>query len=151
MLRIRFQRLGKKKAPTYRLVVSERTKDTHAGSIEILGDYRPVAGDKPMTMKEDRIKYWLSVGAQPSTSVRNLFIKLGFMQGKPHDVVTISKKRQAKLTSKEEAKKAAEEAKKAAEEKKRQEQEAAAQAAKAAAEAPASEEPEAKTEEAPAA
>lgn len=152
MLRIRFQRLGKKKAPTYRLVVSERTKDTHAGSLEILGDYRPVSGEKPLELKKDRIQHWLSVGAQPSSSVRNLLIKAGVMQGKASGVVAISKKRQGKLDQKkaaaEEAKKAAEEAKRKAEEaaKAAAEQEAAAKAAAEQAPAEESAAPEASTE-----
>lgn len=135
MLRIRLQRLGKKKAATYRIIVSEKHKDTQAGSLEILGNYNPVAKEKVTDLKEDRIKHWLSVGAQPSATVHNLLLKAGILKGKAQDVVTVTKKRQGKL---DEKKAAAEEAKKAAEEAKRQaaeEAKAAEEAAKAEAEA----------------
>ena len=139
MLRIRLQRLGRKKQPTYRFVVSERARDTQGNALEIVGHYNPVAQPKILELKVDRIKHWISVGAQPSATVHNLLVKEGILTGKKHKSVTLTNKRRAKLAEKEAA---AEEAKKAAEEAAK----AAAEAEKAAAEAPA-EEPA--TEEAP--
>ena len=95
MLRIRLQRIGKKKQPTYRLIVSEKTKDTQAGSLEILGEYNPVRTEKVINLKEDRIKHWISVGAQPSNTVNNLLIKAGVIEGKAQKSVTITNKRKA--------------------------------------------------------
>jgi len=139
MLRIRLQRLGKKKQPTYRFVVSEKQKDTQSGTLEILGEYNPIRVEKVINLKEDRIKYWISVGAQPSATVNNILVNAGVIEGKKAKSVTITNKRTAKLekkkvenTEKAEAKKAA--AKEAAEAKKAEEK-AAKEAAKAEAEA----------------
>lgn len=100
---LRLQRLGKAKQPTYRLIVSEKARDTQAGSLEILGCYNPVAKDKKIDLKADRIKYWLSVGAQMSNTVHNLLLKNGIISGeKKMRSVFLSQKRKAKI---EEAKK----------------------------------------------
>lgn len=103
MLRLRLQRVGKKKQPVYRLIVSERIHDTQAGNIEILGEYNPVMKEKVMNFNADRIKHWLSVGAQPSETVHNLLVKAGIIEGKAQRVVSISKKRQKKLDEKKAA------------------------------------------------
>ncbi len=163
MLRIRLQRIGKKKSPSYRLIVSEKTKDTQAGSLEILGHYNPIRTEKVLDVKADRILYWISQGAEPSNTVHNILSKAGVIVSKDKKkAVTITQKRGKKLEKKkveaEDAKKAAVEAKKAAEEAAKAAAEAkkvadaeaakaAAEAEKAAAEAPA----EPVAEEAPAA
>lgn len=150
MLRIRFQRVGRKKHPVFRIIVSERTKDTQAGSLELLGTIDPVS--KTKIIKADRIKEWMSKGAQPTASVHNMLVSEGIIEGNKQSVVTITKKRQGKLEEKraaeEEKKKAAAEAKaaKEAEEKAAKEAEAKAakeaeEAAKAAEETPAQEAP----------
>ena len=117
MLRIRLQRIGKKKQPVYRFIVSEKTKDTQAGSLEILGQYNPVLKEKLINMNAERIKHWISVGAQPSATVNNILINAGIIEGKKQKSVTITNKRKAKLDKKkeevEEKKKAAKEAKEA--------------------------------------
>ena len=136
---IRLQRIGKRKQPSYRYIISEKTRDTQAGSLEILGEYNPVLKEKLVNLKEDRIRYWLSKGAQASDTVHNILVKAGIVEGKKRDVVTISKKREKKLDAKKAAdveKKAAAEAKKVAEEAaKKQAEEEAKAAKKAAAEA----------------
>lgn len=152
MLSIRFQRTGKKKAPHYRVVVTEKTRDPWGKHTEILGHYNPRS--KEAVLKEDRIQYWVSVGAQPTNSVRNMLINQGLLKGGKAKAVTISKKRQGKIDEKnaeaEEAKKAAAEAAAAEAEAKKAEEEAA-KAAEAEAEAPAEEAPaEAPAEETPA-
>lgn len=100
MLIIRLQRVGKKKHPTYRLVISEKNKDTQSGSLEILGNYNPVAQPKILTLKKDRISYWLSKGAQTSATVHNLFLKEGLVTGEKRRSIVISKTRKAKLAGK---------------------------------------------------
>ena len=136
MLRIRLQRIGKKKQPVYRFIVSEKTKDTQAGSLEILGQYNPVLKEKLINMNAERIKHWISVGAQPSATVNNILINAGIIEGKKQKSVTITNKRKAKLDKKkeevEEKKKAAKEAKEAeAVAKKEAEEAKAAEIAKA--------------------
>jgi len=111
MLMLRLQRIGKKKSPSYRLIVSEKTKDTQAGSLENLGTYNPVATPKGIDFKEDRIKYWLSVGAQASASVNNLLVKAGIVEGNKEKSVFLSKKRKGKLEAKVAEKAEKEEAK----------------------------------------
>lgn len=81
MLKIRLARFGKKNRPSYRIIVSDSRKDTKADYLENLGFYDPVAQPKQIKIKEDRVKYWLSVGAQMSPTVNNLFISQGIIQG----------------------------------------------------------------------
>jgi small subunit ribosomal protein S16 len=97
MLRIRLQRMGRKKAPSYRLIVSERSKDPYAGGIEILGHYNPMAQPKILELKEDSIKEWIAKGAQPSNTVHNLLVKAGVISQKKQKSVKISQKRQKKI------------------------------------------------------
>ena len=56
---LRLQRLGTTKRPTYRLIVSEKRKDTQVGALEILGTYEPQSKDKKFNIKADRVKYWI--------------------------------------------------------------------------------------------
>lgn len=121
MLTIRLQRVGRKKVPSYRLVISENARDTQGRSLEILGQYNPVSIPKVVSLNTDRIRHWLSVGATTSEAVHNLFVREGIVEDQTkRKAVSISKKRQAKLDEKkaaaEEAKRQAEEAAKAAEE-----------------------------------
>ena len=94
MLAIRLQRVGRKKQAIYRVVVSEKTKDMYGNHLEILGQYNP--HNKEVMLKEDRIKHWISVGAQASDTVSNLLIKEGILEGDKKKSVSISKKRTAK-------------------------------------------------------
>ena len=116
MLRIRLQRIGKTKRPSYRFVVSERAKDTQSGSLEILGHFHPVEKDAPVVLNEERIKYWLSVGAVPSNTVANILMSKGLMEGKKKKKsVRITDKRRAKIEKNRSEKEEKERAKKAAE------------------------------------
>ena len=74
MLMLRLQRVGKIKQPSYRLIISEKVRDTQHGSLEILGTFNPLGKEAAFTVKEDRVKYWLSVGAQASPTVHNLLL-----------------------------------------------------------------------------
>ena len=82
MLRIRLSRVGKKKRPSYRVVVSERHKDPWGDHIEIVGFYDPVAEPKQVRFENDRVLYWLSVGAQPTPTVHNLLVDAGVVDAK---------------------------------------------------------------------
>lgn len=101
MLTIRLQRLGKKNAPTYRLVISEKARDTQGKNLEILGSFNPHAKENGLAPNTERIKYWLSKGAQTSSTVHNLFLKAGIIGGeKKKKSVYISTDRAAKLAEK---------------------------------------------------
>jgi small subunit ribosomal protein S16 len=157
MLMLRLQRIGKTKSAAYRLVISEKTKDPQAGSLEILGQYDPTKKTKVINFNIERIKYWISKGAQPSNTVNNLLINVGVITGKKMKSVSLSKKRQTKIGAKkaeiakkeEEAVKAAE-AKKAEEAKKIEEAKQAEEAKKAAEAVAAAESVSAPVEPAPA-
>ena len=80
MLKIRLARFGKKKQPTYRLIVSESSRDTFGTYLENLGHYNPRS--KVCDVKKDRILYWISQGAQLSATVHNLLIAQNVIEGK---------------------------------------------------------------------
>ncbi|HSR89478.1 MAG TPA: 30S ribosomal protein S16 [Candidatus Udaeobacter sp.] len=101
MLTIRLQRLGKKNAPTYRLVISEKARDTQGNNLEILGSFNPHLKEGGLVPNIERIKYWLEKGAQTSNTVHNLFLKAGIIGGeKKKKSVYISTDRAAKLAEK---------------------------------------------------
>lgn len=77
-VKIRLTRLGAKKKPFYRVVVANSTAPRDGKFIEIVGTYDPMlAKENParVKLKQDRVQYWLSVGAKPSERVEKL-IKL---------------------------------------------------------------------------
>lgn len=73
MLVIRLMRVGKKGESKYRLVVKEQRDRRDGKAVEILGSYHKYMGGKEFKQFHDeRVKYWLSVGAQPSHTVRKI-------------------------------------------------------------------------------
>ena len=72
MLKIRLQKVGKKNAPSYRVVLAEHTAKPQGKFIEILGHYNPRLKQKGF--KKERIEHWLSKGAQASSTVHNLLV-----------------------------------------------------------------------------
>jgi len=101
MLCIRLTRIGKTKQPHYRLIVLEKTKDPWGRCLEILGNYNPRS--KEIKLEEERIKYWISKGAQPSITVHNLLIKHKVIEGQKVKKMKISVKRKIKLAEKKAA------------------------------------------------
>ncbi|CAM6022089.1 unnamed protein product [Sphagnum balticum] len=82
-VRIRLVRFGRKKLPFYRIFVAHSRARRDGRHIELIGFYNPIAGidgKKQIGIKADRVKYWLSVGAQPTDTVRGLLYKAGIMQ-----------------------------------------------------------------------
>jgi small subunit ribosomal protein S16 len=111
MLTIRLSRVGKKKQPTYRFIISEKTKDPWGDSLEILGHYNPRSKPVSFVLKEDRVKHWIEKGAQLSDTVHNMFVEKGIIKADKRRIVRMSMKKQGAIA---EAKvKAAEEAAKA--------------------------------------
>lgn len=88
---LRLQRIGKKKHASYRLIVSDKRRDTQAAHLELLGVYHPTAKSNMVNFRVDRIKHWLSVGAQASATVHNLLVSNGVIQGKKRRVVAKTK------------------------------------------------------------
>jgi small subunit ribosomal protein S16 len=77
MLRIRLSRTGKKRQPSYRVVVTDIDAKRDGRIVERIGHYNPRTEPLQYTIQEDRALYWLSVGAQPSDAVRRLLEKQG--------------------------------------------------------------------------
>ncbi len=100
MLTIRLQRIGKNKRPSYRVIISEKGRDPHARSLEILGSYNPL-GTKKFEVNKERISYWITKGAQMSDTIHNLFLKEGVTSGKKKKMsVSLTKKRRGKIAAK---------------------------------------------------
>jgi len=69
---IRLTRMGRKKRPFYRIVVTDSRKRRDSGWIESIGYYNPLTDPATVKIDEERYNYWLSVGAQPSERVKKL-------------------------------------------------------------------------------
>ena len=86
MLKIRLQRTGRKNDPHFRLIVTESTlKPKTTQFVEILGTYNVKAGI--FEAKADRVKHWVSVGAQVTGTVHNLLVSIGVILGKKINVL----------------------------------------------------------------
>lgn len=81
MVRIRLRRTGKKKQPSYRLVVADSRSPRDGRFIEIIGHYNPIRQPKELHIKAERARYWLSVGAQPTDTVVYLFKQTNILNG----------------------------------------------------------------------
>ena len=80
MVRIRLRRVGRKKAPVYRIVVADSQSPRDGKFIEIIGQYAPRQSEGGLAVNEERANYWLSVGAQPSDTVRSLLRRAGVLK-----------------------------------------------------------------------
>ena len=80
MLMIRFQRVGRRNDPAYRVVVTERRSKPGSGELEVLGSYHPKT--KHTVLAGERILHWISKGAKPSATAHNLLVKRGVIRGK---------------------------------------------------------------------
>ena len=86
MLKIRMQRTGRINMPSYRIVVTEHTASPQAGKyVERVGSYDPKS--KQRVLSEERIKYWMSVGAKPSDTVHNMLVSAGILNAKKINVL----------------------------------------------------------------
>ena len=81
-VRIRLRRQGRKKAPTYRIIVADGRAPRDGKFLEILGQYAPRSGDQALQLDKDRANYWLDKGAQPSDTVRSLLRKAGVLKAR---------------------------------------------------------------------
>ena len=74
---MRLTRRGRKKRPTYRVVVAEVTAPRDGKFVEILGRYEPLEDPPVFEVKAERVQYWLSQGAQPTATVHRFLAKQG--------------------------------------------------------------------------
>eukprot|EP00934_Nitzschia_sp_Nitz4_P002547 Nitzschia sp. Nitz4//scaffold115_size69933//37557//37865//NITZ4_006004-RA/size69933-processed-gene-0.59-mRNA-1//1//CDS//3329533505//2537//frame0 len=87
VVRLRLQRFGRTHRPFYRLVAANARTPRDGKFLEVVGTYNPIAnraGMKEIRLQQDRIQYWLAVGAQPSDRVRWLLGKFGILPDRPH-------------------------------------------------------------------
>jgi len=82
-VKIRLTRKGKKKQPTYRVVVADERSPRDGRYIEQIGRYDPRQEPSIVEIENDRAEYWLSVGAQPSDAVRKLLEISGVLEARP--------------------------------------------------------------------
>ena len=81
-VKIRLRRDGQKKRPFYHLVAADERRARNGRFIEELGYYNPIVAaetEPTLVLKEDRIRYWLGVGAQPSETAAALLKKQGIL------------------------------------------------------------------------
>ncbi len=83
MVKIRLRRVGAKKQPSYRVVVADSHSPRNGRFIEIVGFYNPRTEPPTIELKEDRINYWLSQGAQPTESMQSLLHRTGLAAKTP--------------------------------------------------------------------
>jgi small subunit ribosomal protein S16 len=72
MVKIRLARGGTKKKPYYRVVVADQRCKRDGRYLEHIGFYNPMVSENPFGIDEERVKHWLSVGAQPTERVSKL-------------------------------------------------------------------------------
>lgn len=69
---IRLTRMGKKKKPFYRIAVTDSRKRRDGGWIELIGHYNPMVAEKTVVVDNERLDYWIGVGAQMSDRVKKI-------------------------------------------------------------------------------
>ena len=83
MVKIRLKRMGTTKRPFYRLVVADARSPRDGRFIEALGYYDPLPQPAAVRIDADRVREWLSRGARPSDSARDLLVAQGIIAGDP--------------------------------------------------------------------
>ena len=73
MLKLRLKRIGRKRSPSYRLVIMENTSRRDGRPIEEVGYYNPIT--KNFTLEDEKIKKWLGYGVKPTETVLMLLKK----------------------------------------------------------------------------
>jgi len=97
MVTIRLSRIGKKKKPVYRIIVSEKGRDTHGKYLEVLGHFDPLSKPPSIKIKGDRVKEWISKGATVSDTIWNILINEKIVEGEKRNVVSVNKKKKAAI------------------------------------------------------
>jgi len=76
-VKLRLRRMGKKKQPIYKMVAADSRSPRDGKFLEAVGFYNPLTKPHTLELKEDRILYWLNVGAQPTHTVKSLLRQEG--------------------------------------------------------------------------
>jgi len=78
-VKLRLRRMGKKKQPVYKIVAADVRSPRDGKFIEAVGFYNPITHPATVEIEEERVLYWLGVGAEPTTTVKNLLSKQGLL------------------------------------------------------------------------
>lgn len=115
MLTIRLARVGTKNRPSYRIIICEKGRDNYGNILENLGTYNSFT--KALKLEEEKLKAWISKGAQLSATLNNLLITKGIIKGEKQKSRRMNTEKIVKKRTDKEAadKKAAEDAKAAEE------------------------------------
>jgi len=82
-VKIRLARHGAKKKPFYRIIVADSESPRDGRFLENVGTYDPAYDPAKITIKTDRVRYWMDQGALPTDTVRSLLKKEGFSRELP--------------------------------------------------------------------
>jgi small subunit ribosomal protein S16 len=77
VVKLRLRRMGAKKRPSYRIVAADSRSPRDGAFIESVGFYDPITDPATIKVNVERARHWLSVGAQPTDTVRSLLQKAG--------------------------------------------------------------------------
>jgi small subunit ribosomal protein S16 len=80
LLSIRLSRVGKKKQPAYRIVVTDRRNARESAHLEVIGHYNPLTDPATLKVNEERAVHWLKTGAMPSDTAAKLLTRAGVME-----------------------------------------------------------------------
>jgi small subunit ribosomal protein S16 len=77
LVKIRLKRAGRKKMPFYQIVAADVRAPRDGKFLEVIGHYQPAAKPHSVTIKKERVEYWLGVGAQPTATAYSLIRSTG--------------------------------------------------------------------------
>lgn len=80
MVKLRLKRMGKKRAPFYRIVAADSRSPRDGRFIEQIGTYNPTKAEEKVTLDKELAKKWLSNGAQPTDTVRSILSHEGVLK-----------------------------------------------------------------------
>lgn len=80
MIKIRLRRVGAKKKPSYRLVVADIRAPRDGAFIDIIGHFNPMTDPETIVINEEKARYWLNQGAQPTDTAARLLTKAGIAE-----------------------------------------------------------------------
>lgn len=81
MLSIRLRRMGKNKTPSYRVIVTQKSRDPWGTYIEEIGFYNPLSTPKVIQFNTERVLHWISQGAQATPTIHNLLVDQKIIKG----------------------------------------------------------------------
>ncbi len=102
MLRIRLQRIGRKKKPNYRIIVVEHTAAaTKSKYVEQLGHYNPLSKKDAFQIDQEKFLQWIKKGAMPTNTIARLMKGMGVKDMEPfiYEMKSRGKKKEAKAAA----------------------------------------------------